>query len=139
MQLKLILESLGKPEFEDTNFIDKEKLKNYFRFVMPEREPLQWSAVLPALDQRLGKIMASAALDLIDQMLRFNPSKRTSARKALQHPYFEGASRSVEPEHRCIDPMNTIPDDLSSQDILQQLYKEVSVASSVNDSHDIVT
>lgn len=37
-------------------------------------------------------------LDLLEQMLVYNPIKRISARKALKHPYFNGYDIKTRPK-----------------------------------------
>ena len=38
-----------------------------------------------------------AGLDLLDQMLIYDPAKRISAKKALLHPYFDGLDKNTLP------------------------------------------
>ncbi|KAF9909173.1 Cyclin-dependent kinase 3 [Lobosporangium transversale] len=62
-----------------------EKLKNYkTQFPNWDRQALQ--TVVPDLDQE--------GIDLLDQMIEYDPSKRISAKRALLHPFFDDIRRS---------------------------------------------
>mmetsp|Transcript_13447 Transcript_13447/g.25468 ORF Transcript_13447/g.25468 Transcript_13447/m.25468 type:complete len:82 (+) Transcript_13447:854-1099(+) len=45
-----------------------------------KKDPIPWGTLLPAASE--------TALDLIKNLLRFNPNKRFSAKQALAHAYF---------------------------------------------------
>lgn len=43
------------------------------------------------------KVIDSAGYDLLDQMLTYNPIHRISARRILEHKYFEGFDKKLVP------------------------------------------
>lgn len=61
------------PEYAPTNF--------------PHWQAVPLSKVVPQLD--------SLGLDLLSRMLKYEPSKRISAREALEHPYFNDLDKSL--------------------------------------------
>uniref|UniRef100_A0A8I6GKL7 mitogen-activated protein kinase n=1 Tax=Rattus norvegicus TaxID=10116 RepID=A0A8I6GKL7_RAT len=68
-QLNHILGILGSPSQEDLNCS------------LPSKTKVAWAKLFPKSD--------SKALDLLDQMLTFNPNKRITVEEALTHPYLE--------------------------------------------------
>jgi serine/threonine protein kinase len=77
-QLMCILNVLGKPCHEDTEYIANEQAKAYIRS-LPERAPIPFTQIFPNA--------SPAACDLLSQMLTFAPHKRISVEMALAHPY----------------------------------------------------
>jgi serine/threonine protein kinase len=57
-----------------------------YQAVFPKFAPLPLSAVVSGLDAQ--------GIDLLSQMLRFEPSQRISAKRALEHPYFDDLDKS---------------------------------------------
>ena len=53
----------------------------------PQNEEASWTDIAPRLDPN--------GIDLLRQMLRYEPARRISAKAALTHPYFEGVRRSL--------------------------------------------
>ncbi|KAL5704724.1 mitogen-activated protein kinase [Ranunculus cassubicifolius] len=77
-QLKLIINVLGSQSESDLEFIDNPKARRYIK-------SLPYS---PRIS--LGRLYPNAnplAIDLLQRMLIFDPSKRISVIEALQHPY----------------------------------------------------
>ncbi|KAL9273107.1 Mitogen-activated protein kinase homolog NTF3-like protein [Drosera capensis] len=77
-QLKLIFNILGSQKESDLQFIDNPKAKRFIR-------SLPYSPGVP-----LSRIYPNAhplALDLLQKMLVFDPTKRISVTDALKHPY----------------------------------------------------
>lgn len=88
-QLKLILECLGKPAFEDTKFIDNDKLRTYFQFTMPNRDQKDWTDVCAGALNKVGPRRCSVAFHLLDNLLKFSPDKRLTAQQAREHMFFD--------------------------------------------------
>lgn len=80
-QLKLIVKMLGRPLEEDLWFVSNQNAMN-FMLQLPDYAP-------QALQSKFSNTTNIAALDLLAKMLVFNPKKRTSLHKALEHKYVE--------------------------------------------------
>lgn len=78
-----ILEVVGFPTEDDMR-----QLPDYSTWFMKLKKQKQ-SAQGPTLRQRLGPDVDPEALDLITNMLRFNPHQRPSAQQAMNHPWFD--------------------------------------------------
>ncbi|XP_055354535.1 mitogen-activated protein kinase 1-like [Paramacrobiotus metropolitanus] len=79
-QLNHILNILGSPSQDDLHSIYNEKARGYLES-LPIKTKQAWARLFPAADAK--------ALDLLEQMLAFNPSKRVTVEDALKHPYLE--------------------------------------------------
>ncbi|KAJ8768734.1 hypothetical protein K2173_023638 [Erythroxylum novogranatense] len=79
-QMRLLTELLGTPTESDLGFVRNEDARNYIRQLKPlPRQPLA----------KLFPHVHPLAVDLIDRMLTFDPSKRITVEEALAHPYLE--------------------------------------------------
>lgn len=78
-QLNHILGVLGSPSQEDLNCIINPKARQYLKTLQP-KPIIPWTRLFPEADLN--------ALDLLDQMLTFNPNRRITVEEALAHPYF---------------------------------------------------
>lgn len=115
-QLKLIINILGSQREEDLQFIDNHKAKKYIR-------SLPYSLGTPF--SRLYPDAHPLAIDLLQKMLVFDPSKRISVLEALQHPYMSAL----------YDPSNNPPaevpidldidEDLGEETIREMMWKEM--------------
>ncbi|XAR64144.1 Mitogen-activated protein kinase [Bertholletia excelsa] len=105
-QLKLIINILGSPREDDLEFIDNPKAKKYIKS-LPYSPGTLFSQLYPNAHP--------LAIDLLQKMLVFDPSKRISVTEALQHPYM---SSLYEPNS---DPPAEVPIDL---DIDEDLGKK---------------
>ncbi|CBH15519.1 CDC2-related protein kinase [Trypanosoma brucei gambiense DAL972] len=81
-QLFEIFQVLGTPMDAEGSWLGVSSLPDY-RDVFPKWSGKPLTQVLPALD--------GDAVDLLSQMLRYNPAERISAKAALQHPWFSDA------------------------------------------------
>ena len=78
-QLKLIVKFLGKPKQEDTEFVKNTKAMRFLA-KLPIPKGVKMNTAFPNANKD--------ALDLLENMLVFNPNKRISVLEALNHPYF---------------------------------------------------
>ncbi|KAM0898006.1 hypothetical protein ACQ4PT_022198 [Festuca glaucescens] len=77
-QLKLIVNVLGTMSDSDLEFIDNRKARNYIKS-LPYTPGIPLSNMYPHAHP--------LAIDLLQKMLVFDPSKRISVIEALEHPY----------------------------------------------------
>lgn len=80
-QLKLILSVLGSQPEPNLEFIDNAKARRFVRSVQFPRRT-SFSSLYPHADP--------LAIDLLERMLVFDPSKRITVTEALCHPYISG-------------------------------------------------
>ncbi len=79
-QLNLILNVVGSPDEHDLASIVNEKARNYIASLKPRlKQPL--IRLFPHTDKN--------ALDLLERLLTFDPSKRIDVSGALAHPYLQ--------------------------------------------------
>ncbi|KAJ0410820.1 hypothetical protein ATCC90586_010143 [Pythium insidiosum] len=116
-QLKLIVKFLGTPKQEDTAFVKNAKARRFLTKLAISK-PKKWRDVL-------SEDVNPLAIDLLRQMLVFNPDKRISIDDALRHPYlaafFDAADLSTAPP---MDFSFDLPDDQLSRDKLIALLSE---------------
>ncbi|XP_042040521.1 mitogen-activated protein kinase 7-like isoform X1 [Salvia splendens] len=80
-QLRLIISVLGSQPEADLEFIDNAKARAYVQSLnFPGR--VNFSSLYPHAD--------TLAIDLLERMLVFDPTKRISVAEALSHPYIAG-------------------------------------------------
>ena len=77
-QLRLIIDVLGTPSEEDLATITNVQAVQFLRS-LPVRNRRSWDTIFPNASKE--------ALDLLDRMLQFNPSKRCSMEEAIRSPY----------------------------------------------------
>ncbi|XP_047319967.1 mitogen-activated protein kinase 4-like [Impatiens glandulifera] len=77
-QLKLIINVLGSQNEADLEFIDNPKARRFIK-TLPYTRGIPLSALYPEADP--------LAIDLVQRMLVFDPSKRITVTEALYHPY----------------------------------------------------
>ncbi|KAF6144208.1 hypothetical protein GIB67_004881 [Kingdonia uniflora] len=115
-QLKLIINVLGSQSEADLEFIDNPKARKYIK-------TLPYSPTTP-----LGRLYPHAnplAIDLLQLMLIFDPTKRISVTEALQHPYMAPLydSNSNPPAQVPIDL--DIDEDLGEEMIREMMWNEM--------------
>lgn len=87
---------------------------------LPVKRKINWSKLYPKA--------AEDALDLLDKMLRFNPSKRISVEDALTHPYLATLHHPDDEPlcERIFDFQDNVPDDkLEKVELQEQILEEV--------------
>ncbi|CAL9084751.1 unnamed protein product [Musa textilis] len=77
-QLRLITELIGSPDDSSLGFLRSDNARRYVR-QLPQYRKQEFCARFPT--------MSSGAIELLEKMLVFDPSKRITVNEALQHPY----------------------------------------------------
>lgn len=80
-QIQRIISVLGTPSYNDISYITNEQALKFIKS-LPKRSK-----------QSFDKLFSKAnplALDLLENMLTFNPHDRYTVEDCLSHPYFEG-------------------------------------------------
>lgn len=90
-QLMQIVQFLGKPSESDVNSIDNPQSRGFVRAV---GEKVQSAG----FDKLFENVRCPDLLDLLRKLLSFQAVDRPSARKALEHPFFEGFPHGLTPE-----------------------------------------
>lgn len=110
-QLKLIINVLGSQSEADLEFIDNPKARRYIKSLpYCPRTPL--ARIYPGANP--------LAIDLLQRMLIFDPSKRISVTEALQHPYM---SALYNPN---LNPPAQVPIDLDiDEDLGEDMIREM--------------
>jgi len=85
-ELFRIFRTLGTPS--EVMWPGVSKLPDYSPANFPQWSPQPLNKVVPLMDP--------LALDLLERMLRYEPSKRISAKEALEHPYFQDLDKSCQ-------------------------------------------
>lgn len=115
-QLKLIINILGSQREEDLEFIDNPKAKRYIKS-LPYSPGVSFSRLYPGANV--------LAIDLLQKMLVFDPSKRIGVTEALQHPYMAPLydPNANPPAQVPIDL--DIDEDLDEETIREMMWKEM--------------
>ena len=77
-QLHLITDVIGTPAEEDIEYVESEKARRYIRS-LPYKPKIPPEKIYPNANPQ--------AIELLEQMLVFNPAKRVTVEAALAHPY----------------------------------------------------
>lgn len=104
---QVILSKIGSPSADDKAFITNKKARDHVASLGKfKKQP--WSALLPAA--------TAASLDLLEQILQFDPKKRLRAADCLTHPWLEEHHDPTdEIEHPCPSTF-TFDSDFSFED-----------------------
>ncbi|GLT33835.1 hypothetical protein SLA2020_083930 [Shorea laevis] len=95
-QMRLLTELLGTPTEADLEFVRNEDAKRYIRQLPAHpRQPL--ATAFPNVHP--------LAIDLIDRMLTFDPTRRITVEEALAHPYLERL-HDIADEPVCLEPFS---------------------------------
>lgn len=115
-QMRLLIELLGTPTESDLGFVRSEDAKRYIR-QLPSypRQPL--ARVFPHVHP--------LAIDLVEKMLTFDPTRRISVEDALAHPYFARLHDEAD-EPVCLEPFSFEFEQqaLGEEQIKDMIYKE---------------
>ncbi|KAL7314908.1 mitogen activated protein kinase [Mucor circinelloides] len=121
-QLTLILDVLGTPTMDDFYGIKSRRARDYIRS-LPFKKRIPFARLFPNANPM--------AVDLLEKLLTFNPTKRTTVEEALKHPY-------LEPYHDPDDEPDAPPipesffdfdrykDQLTKEQLKQMLYDEIA-------------
>ncbi|KDO71018.1 hypothetical protein CISIN_1g017909mg [Citrus sinensis] len=114
-QLKLIISVFGTQQEADLEFIDNPKARRFIKS-LPYSRGTHISSLYPQADP--------LALDLLQKMLVFEPSKRITVTEALQHPYISGLY-----DPQCNPPAQVplsldIDENIGEQMIRQMMWNE---------------
>ncbi|XP_008790283.1 mitogen-activated protein kinase homolog MMK2-like [Phoenix dactylifera] len=95
-QLRLITELIGSPDDSNLGFLRSENARRYVR-QLPQYPKQNFSVRFPS--------MSPGAVDLLERMLVFDPSKRITVDEALCHPYV-ASLHDINDEPVCRAPFN---------------------------------
>lgn len=124
-QMKTIFDVKGTPTEEDLEFINDAKAEKYIKsFEKQERKP--WSELFPGAN--------ADALDLLEQLLTFNPYYRITAKEALRHKYFETV-RKKEQEKQATSFITLITDHYTSGDMRELTQMVVNKVKNLQKSY----
>jgi len=85
-QLQIISDVLGTPADDDLAFVTSDKARRFMKS-QTFKQKVPFATLYPT--GKDGEGTNPQALDLLDQMLQFNPAKRIDVKAALAHPYLE--------------------------------------------------
>lgn len=115
-QLKLIIKTLGPPSEDDLTFIQSAKARAYIR-ALPQTEKLTMKKRFPDADPQ--------ALDLMEQMMCFDPRKRITVVEALKHPWLAQLHDEAQ-EQAAPGPFefDFVDEELTEQAVRELVYAE---------------
>ncbi|KAG8391869.1 hypothetical protein BUALT_Bualt01G0231800 [Buddleja alternifolia] len=122
-QLRLITELIGSPDDASLGFLRSDSTRRYVR-QLPQYPRKQFSARFPNT--------SPAALDLLEKMLVFDPSRRITVDEALYHPYL-APLHDINEEPVCPRPFVF---DFEQPSFTQKKFKELIWRESVKFNRD---
>ncbi len=117
-QLDRVMEVTGRPQKDDIEAINSPLAQTMLESLPPTRQKKLRDLLPTASDD---------ALDLIKQLLHFNPNKRPTAEQCLKHPYV-AQFHNPEAEPRCTRKINIPIDDNQKFNIREyrnKLYQDI--------------
>ena len=123
-QMFKIASILGSPA---SSWNEASKLMSRLNMKLPQSSPVPLSTLIPNASPE--------AIDLLSELLRYDPSKRLSAAQALQHPFFKGEKCPVRKGPRPVAPENKQQQSNASK-IAKPAYNIKSNFPVNNDSDD---
>jgi mitogen-activated protein kinase 1/3 len=124
-QLRLITELIGSPDDSDLGFLRSDNARRYIR-QLPQFPKQPFSQKFPN--------MAPAAVDLLEKMLVFDPSKRITVQEALSHPYL-ASLHDINDEPSCPTPFNF---DFEQPSFTEEHIKELIWRETLNFNPDMM-
>jgi len=120
-QLTLILDVLGTPTMEDFYGIKSRRARDYIRS-LPFKKRIPFIHMFPHANP--------LALDMLEKLLAFNPTKRITVEEALKHPYLEpyhdpDDEPSADPIPESFFDFDKHKDQLSKEQLKQLIYDEI--------------
>lgn len=117
-QLQIICDKLGTPQEDELHFVTSEKARRFMRS-QPTRPEVPFSKLFPAAKP--------AAIDLLEKMLVFDPSKRISVEDALDHPYLESLHNiDDEPVAESTFSFDFEKEDLTKRRLQELIFDEIT-------------
>ncbi|CAL5003978.1 unnamed protein product [Urochloa decumbens] len=115
-QLRLITELVGSPDDTSLGFLRSDNARRYVRS-LPQYPKQHFRARFPT--------MSSGAVDLLEKMLVFDPSKRIPVDEALCHPYL-ASLHEINDEPSCPAPFSFDFEQpsLTEEDIKELIWRE---------------
>ncbi|KAI8338174.1 mitogen-activated protein kinase [Chlamydoabsidia padenii] len=121
-QLTLILDVLGTPTMDDFYGIKSRRARDYIRS-LPFKKRIPFARLFPNANP--------LAIDLLERLLTFNPTKRFTVEEALKHPYLEPYhDPDDEPDapaiHESFFDFDKYKDQLTKEELKHMLYQEIT-------------
>jgi serine/threonine protein kinase len=118
-QMNLIFRTLGTPTSADMKFITNDKAREYISN-LKKQPKVPWNTIFPTANPH--------CIDVLDQMLQFNPHKRISVVDALNHPYLKNlSSLSARQAYKPATPFDFTFEniELTKENIQQLVWNEI--------------